>query len=861
MIDLSLLVQQLQLWSEEHLFVGDQTAERGNVQLDCIGKRSHTSTFAHRCQLITLPDHYSYRVYYFPKSLVRGDISDDQGWLNGADLLNDQQMRFWVYDNFGKVLPLSTIFVRGFGNSVFLIVRSRVMSQILTEGAYCDNLFITYWRNPHPERPISVKSYVPVYDKNSQSYSTDITSLSNDLSNIERAGAYGSLYVNGYDVSFTYNSFSGQDYIELVTETDVLAEFDVTIDDNITGYQSDLYKDYREILHMPKSLNPNKLIILHDSIDVVIRDNQSRQGLYLGRYDERSVRQITHQDYSVSRTDVDALRDSLHAATIIATVRVRYPYRQKKLEKDVNYIKDLYRCDDKTILRHLRGEIDSRFTYWTAQTLESSGWLSYTFSNGDHGLTFDGTRVSYPSLKDTLNRYTQSLGYYNTASILSQSLKQGYWDEDQMIIYIPPALYDYDLFSYVFIDGYKLSNKLYTVKRVSKDKSEISLLYGPYPDTSKINIVTRDASGKGPIPLTITQDKSTYTTSTKDFLLYSSDDGINFSVLNRSANSWMLSDNGDGTWTILFKPDSFNKTIFFVPRNVAQKNVISLDDDLSRTNALIYYLKDEKNYPVFHANHIDVFLNGKWLINGVDFILIDDPQGKRLFITNKCFLDLKDSGNYIEWFTTADYVVCDDVDYVVNNEVMLKKFPFVVESGMTNLFVEGQLFFDYKDEGGYLQTDNVTDCAAAEAILSIPYVVNQLLSLADQETDTNRRILINTYFQDQINDQRPKVITKQHSIYSIYLQQIINDLCRGVIHAVNDNDNENFIRQFPDTYNLRQNDPALVKENLVDRDYVAVSATYNDKLPLTDQATSAIIQRLINLLLVRPFFTVGENYL
>jgi len=100
-------------------------------------------------------------------------------------------------------------------------------------------------------------------------------------------------------------------------------------------------------------------------------------GGYLGRLRDRSVRQLTHNAYSISKQDVDLLlaaNPSLNVATVQVMLVVRQGGFDRGLQQQHNRIEDLYRLSYAQILEAMTQP--TTVPEWSAATLEASAYAA-----------------------------------------------------------------------------------------------------------------------------------------------------------------------------------------------------------------------------------------------------------------------------------------------------------------------------------------------------------------------------------------------------------------------------------------------------------------------------------------------------
>lgn len=852
------LLESLRDWSTSSLYTGDQSEFRTNVQLTLQNPKINFNTFSIYGKQYSLPTPDGYFIYSFSHQITRGHTLSIGGccnpvWMNCLDYLNQYQTRLFIYDNYGKLIPLSQMYVLSTCDRCFLIINKDALQKCTSNGIEsAKSLFLTYWVNPHPENPISGYEYFPIFNKRNNTWKTDTQSALSRFNSINDTGnTFTWCLVNGVIADLTETELSDSDYISIIHETDIFCKFTTTIDDNITGYESDFYKDYREILHMPKKLNSGNLILTHDLIDIIIKDIDTNNGLYQSRYDYRSVRQITHQDYSVDRTDVDSLRDALHATEISTLTIVRNPVNKRYLGGDTNYIEDLYRNDDSTIVSLLRGTSDSSMLFWQASNLEKSPYLSLIFNNlSKNNPSDDGDPPD-------LEYYLKALGFYNTANVLYRGVELGKWDNSTLVAIVPPVLIGRKLIPYVFCNGRKILDSKIFYKNISHNKISIYIKDTSIKQGDRVSVLLKDFTSSPLTKKLITESDSTYTSNVDNVYVYTKDND-KFSPLNKNSLTYRT-DSIQGNNELTFYPSMYQKIVYLIPENFCFKDSISLDDDLKNRKTLCYKLTDLDGNPILYYKTIDIFINGYWGIYGVDYITYVDVDGyTNLAISNKNYLDMNKTGNVVEWYVYSDVNICDDFDYIDNGILRYGNSSFLFERNVSEVYIEGIYSVSPTNYGSYLSAQDTTEGSIGEHILRYPYILMKSLPELYKEIDNQKRTSISKFFNNKYPSKPTQVfLSKQHSVYSPWLQGIIEELINGTISGVNDPDPVSFINQFPSLNGLKDNDPTLKRDGRINTDYIAVAASYALEYPDTEKDVRTIIQRLINLTLIRDMSSLG----
>lgn len=852
-------------WVSQNMRYTDNDCQYSNCLLTPITTRSARSRFSYGFDRIALPLGVSLDVYSFPIVVTRGVKAIVDGWIDGITLMNSHGIRMIVYDAFGRVVPLGGIYVLYRDCQVgFVAINHAVSTACTTSTGRANGMYLTY---QHVGSLGNVQSNVgPNATDTAGSVYAGVEGLFLAYDNTTiSSGVSLELWVNGQWIGNpTSYTPKDTDYVENYVTQNTLPGFTVNVDDNTTGYQSTFYASYREILHLPVANNPQQLILPHDVLSIVVYDTQTKIGQLYSRYSSQSVRQITHQDWSIDRTEIEAIKTSLGSTNVSVQVIVGTPVKTMTQIEDVSYITDLYRNDDATILQFLQGSGDPNLPFWKAANLEQSQWLSLLFTGGSRLYPepgANGQNLPIPSVVDNTpdaNYYVSALGYYHTATILSSGIRQTTWYDGFFSLVLPRSLMGRNVYSYIFNNGRKILDSLVTTT-VLTSQVNVSLASSAWKTGDTIQSIVKDAGGGVPEQWSVSATATTMTVADTNFSIYAVstvNGSTTYTQVSRGQGTWMLTQNTDGSYLITAYPAAYGQTWLYYPSSVSSSGVVSLDNSLAALDALWFSIETDNGYPLLTIDSLDVFLNGYWLVEGIDYVQDTSGTGTRIIITNRNFLDITATGNVVEWYACSETMVSDDIGYL-DNGILTPGDSFLVQETLSELYVEGLLVTDGVDKGVYLEVPNQSAGSVCELSLGYPTTVLDSLPASAKEIDDARRATITKFFQNLIPASTAIAQTTQHQVYSPWLQYVIQQVTTGAMTPVNDPSDTNFIRQFPDAYNLKDYDPTLTDGNAINRQFVAVSAAYTMDVSQTPATVQAMIQRLIKLTLNRAPVAIG----
>lgn len=836
---------------------------RSNSKLTLYQPKSQTNVFYTDYGAYELPTKDAYFVYLYDTYLNREIADFDPGqWVRTDDLLNDSQTYFDVYDANGFIIPKGQVYLYtpSMGSQTFLVVKKKAMVACLPGGISSD-LYLGVFRNPSYSANVSCVSVA----LSQSSTKADIVSAwqKTQLSNANIVYINGQFSLNKPNIDVT-SSVSSDLYYDLIVDQDVQISFTVDVDDNNTGYQSTLYSGYREILHCPKVLNPNNLILTNDSATLFTINPLTGKGLLVNRQSSTTVSQITHNDLSISRDVLNAQKSALKASNVSVVVLQRFQNEYHTLMEDASFMKDMYLSDDATIISLLRGNVAANLSFWAAATLETSGYVSLMFTNSD---TLDDSR---------LGDYVSALGYYGVAAILGSNIATGPYTGATAIITLPYSLVGKTPYPLVYYNGRKVVSQYVSTNTYDDATYGVSIDSDQYiPPNSTLTVCTLEYGDYHPTQVTPTDSLAAFTIDFSDFEVYAISDLIDsvvtydrvlnkgYKLVNPGKATYSSVDNGDGTITITFVPSMFGVSYLIQPTNYVHLISTDIDPTLDEAGAVIVNLVsnivgDTKTLvPALGWSSMEVYLNGFYLIKDVDYTAtpcsaIDGTiYGIDVVLTNKSYLDFSTIVNTLEVILHGGTDVYNDSSYVIENRIKHRVTPTTWYPQISRTFINGVIDHNVVDEGMWMAVDDSVSNGAATATRTvIPKSVQNVLDEFTPADTTSQLAIIDNFLQRYIPDD-PAVIkvTSVHSVFSPYITAIAHDMIRQGTSIVDDPDDVAFLKQFSAYSYLFDRDPTLTANGLIDRSYVAINSLYKD-VSVSSPVMLRLLRRLISLTLI-----------
>ena len=796
-------------------------------------------------------------------------------WLSAVDILDTNQILLYVYGTEGRLIPREHIYVfkSAVSNWTYVAISKKVISSIFNNSNISD-IYMTLYRNSKSPKLTECKTY----HANKLDSSVGTEGLSDYLDYCKNKNSSGtSVFINGYEVDHNLPiTFTKDDYIEILCDDNVIGTYDVNVSNNTTGYFSKTTNKYRDIIHCPKIINPDNKLITQNTCTMSIF-TPNNKGAYLHRTDTDSVSQITHNDISVSTDVIDSFRDIFDEMDLIIRVRVRAHESDNVLISELFYITYLYQCDDETIVRHLRGNIDSNLYFWNANKLENSTY----------------TRLMYntPNTSDTsvLDAYVSGLGYHTVAAILAPTVFHSALKKDQNIIKIivPLALRGREIFPIVYLNGVKLLKEKYTHSQTNS--SGVFSIYlnntTHVPPNSTVSIVTVEDGKHFPYMFKVNAAHTLIDIKHRGVLLYEEmllDNPITFGkdVYTKSYREIKLSPGelehtvSENKNNITASAKYYDKTLLIQNKHYAYIHDFNIDDEINVNKGAILKTLTTSVFgdvdmivPLIGFNSIDVYMNGKYLLPDMDYMLhtVKDTSGNIvqhiLSINSVDYIDYKNVGNTLSVVAHTGKTISKEHGFTFDGKISYDANINIWHRNLSRCFVKGKLLVKPIDNGTYLTPDTPTLNGDPYGILvTLPSSISEVLEGYDRNANINRLAIIKAYFKRTIDiDKSFIIINKSHLIFSTYLSEIIKDILNKTLIPVNDPDDNLFMLQFSKYEYLKELDPTLLTgDKLIDRRYSDMRMTYVNDFTSPDTNIHEIIHRIGNLTLPKDVSSLGD---
>ena len=839
---------------------------RANVALMPVSTYLQTGAVAIDLSVVGLPTTDAvYVVYKAPISFFSRYIQFTEfAWMSDADVFTQFGITLFCHGTTGRKIPYGeTAFYFDSLKNIVIIAINRIYATKCIGQTY-PALYISLYKDTSRATPIVAQTLTVT--------TTNAASVTSAISYAHTTFPYGtSIYVNGwlYDPSYV-PSLNAGDIVEIISDPDIVGYCDLYIDDNQTGYFSTRFGEYREVLHIPKLLNPNNYVITHDTLDLGVFDSTTHKGVYGHRIDPHTIESVTHNDFSMSRSVLTAHQNDLGAQGVYVRIWVRFATSPKKLTDEAHHISDLYSLTDTEIKLQLAGLSTHQINEWKAAALEQSTYLPLLYQ-------FNGFSSS-----NILQQYVQAMGYFSVASTLSQAMHHTVYNGALLTITKPRRLVGYDCDGVVYINGRKAPLSSYRITNASAWTITLGFTATSYiPIGARVSVYVTEAGGFTPVSFSPTAEVPSITVPGDDYGLvkvvsYSTPQSVwgtplslGYEQIAVSTADYHVVVNTDGSATYTVMPMHYGQTMYLVPFYGLTTLSYPIDTFLSTSSPVIIPLTMQDTtgvtLPLLGYGTLDVYINGYKLIEDIDYTCeplygqFSDILQTLLVVSNQDYINLVTPGNTLEVVIMGDQVVSHDAGYVISNQMHRNLPPMVWSESAGRAFAHGMLV-DVNESGNTATcTTTQSDGVPYSIDWLIPYSVTKLLTQQSPSSDISLRTRIDRAL-DLVAPTYPTTVMISHlyALYSPYLARIITDVATGVLTIVDEPKDDAFLNQFSHYAVLYSRDPVIGGANsLIDRRFVSLAAHYVN-LVAHDATQMIQVQRLINLLLIYPSPVINE---
>jgi len=772
-----------------------------------------------------LPDQRSrfhiYQIGQIHPLLLGLQQSSKNVWISLADACIEMQMMADVYTVKGYQIHRSQIWYKVTPErDLILAIRipeyDRIPIDLVQETIYVRLYTNAYFQSARANSQDNI-----VYVKGIQAVTTaDIMAIQQVL-NVYKAKEVGTTrcFVNGLLVD-TIDLITAKpgDYMEFVFDGSVkkIITFDIG---SLPQFESTLDNVYKFLLHYAGETD---IIDYMDDVDLFLvkEDGQRYKGLYYNKNNPKAMRMVTHKDYAVPVQFLTAYAEegSIFAPlnSLKLVLHVRNSGYDRPLVYEENRVRDLYKLDDEDLLQAMLG-VNALVDVWKVENLENSAYIGLMSKN-----------LGAITVDDVQNAYG-----YNAISVLIADTPQ----HTQLVstlqrVQLPSALamdctvYEYDADGYMVGHSVHNSGTSYTCANPTTRLCEAISGAADIGLNSFWNVRTHSIDPD--------QNYRFYTCGKIGNIL----DNVwvdvtgsgQYTIIN-SVVTWV--NNPDTTYTLV-RPSK--KHIYYELDYFAVDGLI--------TFSLREWREDLQTFRTMAVpmGELDLFLNGKSLIEGLDYI-VDFP---RIVVNNKEYLVNPDTqpqklGIRFSNFCKSDMTRPNvpDIGFVQYGVLSYNNKYDIRHDKVNRVNIRGALY--RWDELNYGEDD--FDIHVVDVMNGSPYSIrdiivpmNDYLHQADEKIDPTFALraksmaidkAISDYMTLKIPEKKPQppsAIPALYQVVSPFFNRIVHDLNSGALWDAK------FIEQYSDVF-VRETcqryeyllawDPVTDK-NLLDPNFVVV---------------------------------------
>jgi len=787
---------------------------------------------------IYLPDTKNYWYVYMIGQLhpyYLGLFPVQNKWVSLSEVSNQMAMSAYMYNDAGVIIPrFETYYMVNDARNLILAVRER--KGLINVNYDDEDLFFRVYTNAfwetqrshyHQDKIITDGIYI-----NSNQDIADAKAQYDLLKNKPRGSVYA--LINGYwaDDINPGNTKIGY-LVEWVYDASIIRVVNFNIN-SLRDFDSTLDSERKYLLHYNINNSLNQRIHYQDDVELFIYEPKSNpntsNGIYYHKNTARAMRQITHKDYSISVALVNSLVSKHPNWNVASGKRIRMYIRDAGFKRDLIYenarIHELYKLPSNEIQKILVGD-GAVVPVWLAANLENNMY----------------TRIIAAEYKDIdLDKVTKAYGYNAISKLVADTptkvdiqsglkginLSEGFRYMCSFYEYSPQGV----------LIGY--TNQFnppqrYIANNVNCETVEVLKGIGwnqleEFVDQAIIpNFKEHLWNFRCYINIWDNNDQRFKWQDVTDSNMYAIDDST-----------------GEFKW--IADITTFNKAVvrtdkFYLRQSSPMQSKDGLlEFDLSEK--IVVNGKDTWRVLEIPMGELDVFLNGRLLIRGIDY----NVHFPRVVIFNKKYRLNDDTGFENVMYRYRGFCKKDltheraeDVGYIKYKAISRNNVFNLKDDRVLRIVVDGRLRrqdeLEWSEDGTMVTIPNAQN--------GLPYAVRDIMvplgnetkfvNKDDYEFREESRIIdkqVSDYLSTKIKDPPTNalnVIPERYPVFSPFLCKIAFDLKWGVIDdslIVGQHYGQSVIEQLCQPYlYLLKFDPTQV-QNKLDPDYVIVHPTH-----------------------------------
>lgn len=706
---------------------------------------------------------------------ILGLLAKANTWISAKTVMEEECVLMDVYTSKGIMIPrvLCWYIVTSDKNLLIAIRKpSEKPNKLIDVDLESEPIFMRLYSNAYFNSIQSV-----MVDKGIQILSLKANSISEInafQTQVQALPSYGGrfFFINGRRVSkIDLVCAKPGDYIECIFDASIKREiiFKVT---ELQEFESTLDDLNKFLLHYP---GLSDIIDYQDDVDMYLGETyltNNWQGVYMHKNDSRTLRMVTHRDYSIPVIRINgtqAANPFLTSSELELRLTIRYSGYNRSLVNENNRIAELYKLPPARVLEALVG-VDATVSVWDAGNLEASAYTNL---------------MRQPQGGVTREMVQQAYGYNAMAKLLGDTPQLVTSFNGQKVVEIPEGLrgcctvYEYDA------NGRLLYFQPHTVDNT-------------YSCQAADTVFTEVLFGLGGTTLeTFDNTENGVLSSLHNYRFYvaPSTGGIKIGDWeDMTGDPYYLAQNGGYEWVISEAP--FNRVLSnkrhlaYTFQMAAIAGVFEFDITVLKNGTY-----QKLDMPL---GELDIFFNGYSLIEGLDYVI----REARVVITTKKYFDnalpLQTITIRYTGFCNKDMsrTPAPDVGFVYHGNLSTNNRFNIRDDKVMRIVCGGGVrmrsALDFAEDGVTVNVDAALN-GAPYAIRDIIVPMNNYLIGGNASADKTYEFraasqAIDEEISDYLTLWLPEqdvvaanVIGGRYIVYSPFLSRIIDDLKSGVL--------------------------------------------------------------------------------
>ena len=540
-------------------------------------------------------------------------------WFNVADIINDTSAIVNVYNDAGIEIPKY--------QSWYMFTKENTLIFAFEENKKIpinyrsETVFVKTYTNAFYSSYRDTTIIDTAYRYKLTTSTQDILDIQMEYNTFASREGHVQCFINGiYTDKIDLVRIAVGDVVEFIYDSSVLLLDTYTIGE-LDTFTSTLDNVYKYLLLR----KDNRLGVIDylDDLDIHIIAETSvgiYKGVYFHRNDNRSIRMVTHRDYSLMVDNVVSMcnkikqlvnREDLDNLQMRIELKVRNSGFERPLIYENNRLHELYKLSYEDRLSSMLGT--NALSIWKAENLENS-WYNVMMNN----------RLSNFTINDIENTY----GYNGISIALANTPSLTYLDSGRQVIDLPPGLmnnstfYEYDANGHLLEWHYQASGSRYLATN---------------PNTTLVEGIYGKGGSQPDARFGISNIEIPNNHNYRVYRCFIVDNEPNEEWTDVTDSEFYRIENG-----FLINNDLVGNEYFMVR---SDSSFLAIHKSISTIDGLLYFditelQKREDGFVRSHTlpvpmGQLDIFLNNKSLIRGLDYI-VDFP---RVYIINKNYLN------------------------------------------------------------------------------------------------------------------------------------------------------------------------------------------------------------------------------